>query len=362
MKRIYRLLRAASLVIVLYLAIVLFHGTITDFQPVEKSVLEPAQRSDRELIPDTTISFLIWNIGYAGLGEDANFFYDGGNMWVAGSKMVHPGPEKTARYFDGIQKTIGSIQSDFFLLQETDYESTRSQGVNQFENIGSLMPAYSAYFSVNYLAPRVPIPVFEPWRAYGKVHSGLATYAAYQPLESMRLQLPGEYGWPIKIFQLDRCVAVHRFSTVRNRQLVVCNIHNSAFDKGGQLKAQQMEYLRTFFLHEFEKGNFVIAGGDWNQCPPYFKTASLNPGQKTPYQPINIDPGLMPHDWRWIYDARTPTNRSVSKAYLKGQTPVTVIDFFLVSPNVRVLNAKTINTEFRFSDHQPVWMEVQLEL
>jgi endonuclease/exonuclease/phosphatase family metal-dependent hydrolase len=32
----------------------------------------------------------------------------------------------------------------------------------------------------------------------------------------------------------------------------------------------------------------------------------------------------------------------------------------LISPNLTAKQVKTIDQQFRFSDHQPVWMEVEL--
>ena len=217
------------------------------------------------------------------------------------------------------------------------------------------------FFAVNYRIPWVGIPLFEPWRAYGRMEGGLATLMRYRPVKSRRWQLPGEYGWPTRIFQLDRCAAEHRFATHTGKELVVFNLHNSAFDQGGKLKAQQMEFLRKKFLAEYELGNYVIAGGDWNQSPPFFNPTSLD--TKSPHNPhtISIDPEFLPAEWRWIFDARTPTNRSTLTAFEQGKTPVALIDFFLVSPNLQVLRARAIETGFRFSDHQPVWMEVRFD-
>jgi endonuclease/exonuclease/phosphatase family metal-dependent hydrolase len=139
----------------------------------------------------------------------------------------------------------------------------------------------------------------------------------------------------------------------------VINIHNSAYDDGS-LKAQQMVFLQELFLREYAKGNYVIAGGDWNQCPPFFAYDRFMPGQGQGYEQQNVNPDLLPADWQWVYDPTVPTNRKVSDPFVKGQTFVTLIDFFLVSPNIRVTKARGIDLGFQFSDHQPVWMEVEL--
>ena len=347
-------------IVFLYVIIVLIHGTISDFQPpLEKELTSSSQAMDK-IVNDSVLSFAIWNIGYGGLGEESNFFFDGGSMWFAGKGMVRPKKEMVEKNLKGVNQILGAIPSDFWLLQEVDLHSKRSYFINQEKELKKVLPDYSVTFAENYVAPRVPLPILEPWRVYGKVNSGLSTFSKYDAKKAKRLQLPGEYPWPTKIFQLDRCAAVHRYSTNFGGELVVINIHNSAFDEGGVLKAQQMAFLKDLFLAEYEKGNFVIAGGDWNQCPPFFQYNILTNNKTLDDPLINIDPSFMPESWKWIYDARLPTNRSVSESYQKGETFVTVIDFFLVSPNVKVLKAKGINIDFQFSDHQPVWMEVQL--
>ena len=55
-----------------------------------------------------------------------------------------------------------------------------------------------------------------------------------------------------------------------------------------------------------------------------------------------------------------PTNRKTASPYNKEETFITLIDFFLISPNVKMRQVKGIRQDFQFSDHQPVWMEVEL--
>ena len=61
----------------LYIFIVLAFGTITDFKPEEKIVLEEQSKSDIAF-SDSIITLLSWNIGYSSLGKNADFFLDGG--------------------------------------------------------------------------------------------------------------------------------------------------------------------------------------------------------------------------------------------------------------------------------------------
>ena len=55
-----------------------------------------------------------------------------------------------------------------------------------------------------------------------------------------------------------------------------------------------------------------------------------------------------------------PTNRDVDMSYQKGKTKTTIIDFFVVSPNITVESVKTIETGFENADHQPVIMKIKI--
>ena len=128
----------------------------------------------------------------------------------------------------------------------------------------------------------------------------------------------------------------------------------------GSLKKQQMAFLKELVLTEYDKGNYLVIGGDWNQCPPYFQFDSFRIGSAEGYSQINIAPDFLPEDWRWVYDPTFPTNRKTNQKFDPLKTFVTLIDFYLISPNVRVRQVKCINQNFEYSDHQPVWMEVEL--
>ena len=85
---------------------------------------------------------------------------------------------------------------------------------------------------------------------------------------------------------------------------MLINVHHSAYDADGSLKRQEMAYLKELLLAEYKKGHYVIVGGDWNQCPPYFPFDSFKPGETAGYQQLNIPSDYVPKDWLWAYDPR----------------------------------------------------------
>ena len=256
---------------------------------------------------------------------------------------------------------LKSNPTDFYLLQEVDRDSKRSYYIDQFDTFSKQLENYNAIFSKNFDVAYVPIPVFEPWNCYGTALSGLGTFSKYKPLESIRYDLPGKFHFPDYIFQLDRCAAVHRYDLASEKELIVINIHNSAYDKGGKMKKKQMAFLKDLVVKEYKKGNYVIAGGDWNQCPPDLAFDKFKKLDIKSQAHFNIPKDYLPENWQWVYDETTPTSRSLKTKYIKGETFTGLIDFFMVSPNVEVLEIKGQNMDYEYSDHQPVRMEVKLK-
>jgi endonuclease/exonuclease/phosphatase family metal-dependent hydrolase len=114
-------------------------------------------------------------------------------------------------------------------------------------------------------------------------------------------------------------------------------------------------------LAEFAKGNYVVLGGDWNQCPPHFRFDTFMPGNTQGYLQGNLPVDFFPDDWTFAYDPTVPTNRKARDPYSKGKTFETLIDFFLVSPNVHLHVVHGIDQAFQYSDHQPVMITITLQ-
>lgn len=335
MKNLLKLLAFLILLPVLYVASNLIYSTINDFSPPEREDVEVFNPQSQS--PDSVITLITWNIGYGGLGEESDFFYDGGTT-VRMSKDI------TQKNLDGILGTLASLDTvDILLIQEVDTFAKRSWWMNGFNAIAEVLPAHSAAFTLNYNVDFVPVPWTDPM---GRVMGGLATFNRFSTANALRYQFPSSFGWPDRIYFLDRCFMEQRIPLADGRELVVINTHNSAFDDGS-LKAAEMAYLRDHLLREEAKGNPVIVGGDWNQGAP-----------GTGY--VEIDPDYLP-GWEWAYDTSFGTNRDLKAAYVQGVTETHVIDYFLVSPGVAVEAVRVLNHGFRYSDHQPVYLRVRLQ-
>ena len=333
MKKALRYFLFGLLIPILWVAGNLVYGTLTDFKPPEKvSIAISAVNEQR---PDSIITLLNWNIGYCGLGEESDFFYDGGSTVRMEDSIVQKnlnGVMNTLKYYEDV---------DVILLQEVDTLSKRSWNVNEYHRIGEILTEHNSSFALNYNVEFVPVPFLEPM---GKVMGGLATFNRFTVTDATRYQFPSSYAWPNSIYFLDRCFLVNR-TPYNDVELVVINTHNSAYDDGS-LKKAEMDFLKEFLKGEEKKGNYVIVGGDWNQHAP---------GTGDREVPKDYIKG-----WNWFYGTSLPTNRNLEKAYTAGETQTQIIDFFLCSPNIELEEVQVIDLNFKFSDHQPVYMRVKL--
>ncbi len=341
------------LIIVLILAFVFFVGyiSINDYSPDSETLVFKNDNQTTSTLSDSMeLSFLSWNLGYCGLNKEMDFFYSGGTKVYPESKVVF-------KNIQGVKDEIKKMPKvDFMLFQEVDKSSTRSYFTNQADTLCNMFKDYHADFGTNYLVPYVPIPIFKPM---GAVNSGLLTLGKYVPQQSVRHSYIGNFAWPKSLFMLDRCFLVNRYNLNNGKYLLIINTHNSAYDDGG-LRIAQMKQIKKFVTKEYDKGNYIIVGGDWNQCAPDFKP-DFDKDIMDNNSRLDISSDLMPKGWTWFYDNKQPTNRRDSTSYTVGETLTTVIDFFLLSPNVKGLEIHNISNGFKYSDHQPLLAKVQLK-
>jgi endonuclease/exonuclease/phosphatase family metal-dependent hydrolase len=315
---------------------------LTDYKPPQVVTLE-VQGAGREGAP-AELSLLTWNIGYAGLGAEQDFFLDGGTHgW--------PRPQEVKRYLAGITGYLRDHPADVVLLQEVDRGSKRIHFVNEVAAIVRALPGYAWVFARNYDVAFVPVPPTSPM---GRVVAGQMTLSRWRPTTAERHALPGAYGFLVQLVQLDRCFILERIPAPGGREWVVINTHNSAFD-AGQLRQQQLGYIKQVMTREYRKGNYVVVGGDWNLIlPGVDPDAAFAHSEPRPEFYLPFPEDWTPAGWRWAYDATVPSNRSVSRPWRPGENYLTVIDGFLVSPNVEVHEVRTDDLGFASSDHQPV--------
>ncbi len=327
--------------------------SVCEFKPADVTDVKVESNSQvGEFSPflDQELTVISWNIGYAGLGKDADFFMDGGkNVSSADQEGV------TASLL-GIYKQLysGDNQAGIYMLQEVDNNSARTYGIDERECLG----IYNSAYALNYSCPFVPYPL----PPIGRVNSGLLTTTMYDIDSSERISLPCPFDWPVSTANLKRCLLVSYLPIEgSSSKLVIVNLHLEAYDDG-EGKIAQTKQLREFIQSEYEKGNYVIAGGDFNQVFPGGIEKYPNEHPEL-WEPGIITEDIMPEGWSLAYDLETPSCRLLNQPYDPEDienTQYYVIDGFIISPNVELISVETLDAGFEFADHNPVQLKVKL--
>ena len=336
------------MLLVFVLAFIFFVGyiIITDFNPED---VEAGQiLSDNDItLTGTTFTVTTFNIGYCGLDDEQDFFLDGGTMSRSSSK------EQTETNLSNIESFIETQNSDFYFLQEVDVKGTRSFNVNQQQSILTYFEDYSATYSYNFKAKWIPIPIFSP---LGSAYSGLMNLSRFGPESTTRYKLPGDEPFPRKYFDLDRSMMEDVYTAENGKKLYMINIHLSAYDKGGTIRAQQVQFMIDYITDLYNDGeSYIIFGGDWNHLLDSDKYTEDMPGWVATLPENLFDTGF-----NLAYDTTVNTVRNNDTAYNPGVTFETVIDGFLVSPNITVLSVVGNDLSFENSDHNPVTLTFEL--
>ena len=347
------------LVVVLALAIFIGYlsATTLNHEKETASLSAPGEFSTGTLANGDSFSLVSWNLGYGSLGRESDFFMDGGQQSRPENQQTVD--KNIAGIIEQLRPDGRDWMADFMLLQEVDSGSKRSYGVVETDLISEGVGFTSAY-ALNYKCAFVPIPLSSP---LGKVTSGVFTLASTEITDAERVALPCPFSWPMSVANLKRCLLVTRVPLEGTEQeLVLVNLHLEAYDDG-EGKIAQTAALMDFLAQEYEKGNYIIAGGDFNQTFPGalekypIKNAEL-------WTPGVLDESDLPGEgWQFVADLETPTCRLLNQPYdpASPATQYYVIDGFIVSPNVRVDSVETVDAGFEFSDHNPVLMNVTLQ-
>ena len=347
MKKPLKFLLILLLILFGALALFLIYLTIQEYRPEPDELVQGPVENGKPVSEEDTYSILSFNTGYAGLGEEEDFFMDGG------TKVQPETKEEVEKNLEGISNILTENPADAYFLQETDIDSRRSFHINEkeiYEDVLSMNSSFARNFYCNF----VPYPL----PPIGKVESGILTLTSNSILESRRLALPESFTWPIKTCNLKRCLLVTRIPVENSsKELVLINFHLEAYDRG-EGKIAQSKMLAEVLASEYEKGNYVIAGGDFNQT---FEFIDKYPVRKEgDWAPGIIYEKDLPEHFSFATDDSYPTCRLLNKPYTGSYetSQVYVIDGFIVSDNLNVKDVHVINTDFEYTDHQPVRLEV----
>ena len=351
MRRFFKGLGIALLALVCAAAVLLAVLSAAEYRPSPVEAVDPEGAADAVLPSNGEITVLTWNTGYGALGDNADFFMDGGT----GVKTAD-----TARLnanTGGILETVRELDPDLLFLQEVDRNSDRSERVDQAALYAAALEGRQWAYAPNYRALYVPFPV----PPIGRVESGIVTFSRYRIASAVRESLPCPFAWPIRMANLKRCLLVTRIPADDGKELVAVNLHLEAYDSG-EGKEEQTRVLAEFLHREAEKGNYVLAGGDFNQIFSSEDVARFT-AREGLWSPGEIDVDSFGSGFQFLMDERVPTCRSLDRPYAgadRDRFQYYLIDGFIASDNLEILSAETLDRGFVCTDHNPVLLRIRL--
>ena len=306
-------------------------------------------------------SITTYNIGFGAYNHDFSFFMDQGKMLngktVKGKQSKAASKDIVLTNTRGAIKEITNLNPDFAFFQEVDTNSTRSFRVNQFKMLQESLTKMASVHISNFHSAYLFYPILDP---HGLVNSGIATFSKYKIDKVIRKSLEITDAFPSKFFDLDRCFSASYLKTNHDNYLVIVNVHLSAYDEGGIYRKKQLQQLNSFLETEYQKGNYVVCSGDFNHdianSMNLFETKQEKP--EWVYVLNNDD---LNENFNFATNNNIPTCRSTDIPYEKNVNYTVVLDGFIVSKNIDVRMIENIDTNFEYSDHNPVYMKFVLK-
>lgn len=297
-----------------------------------------------------------WNIGFGAYVQDYSFFMDGGKESRTRSK------EDLLNNMDNITQSLHNLDSDIYLVQEVDFDGTRTHHVNEKKIIEDSFNDYASTFAQNYNSPYLFWPLYKP---HGANKSGILTLSDYAMTNSIRRSLPIQTDLA-KFLDLDRCYDFIRIPTDNGKDLVLINFHLSAYTTDETIADQQLEMIYEQIVQERINGNYVICGGDFNKdlvgdggaCFGVAKGKDHSWCRE--YKKEDIPEGfslVVPYKKK----DNIASSRIADAPYDIDTTYRCTLDGFLVSDNVEVLDTNAVELDFMYSDHNPVYMNFKLK-
>ncbi len=295
------------------------------------------------------------NIGFGAYTDDFTFFMDGGKESRAESA------ESVKACINAALDKVSSFNPDFILFQEVDLDSTRSHHIDQYAMLRERLSGFSSVKAINYDSAYLMYPFLEP---HGASYSSMATFSHFEIDSSVRRSFPISTSLS-KFLDLDRCYSVSRIKVENGKELVIYNVHSSAYGGSDEIRTAQMTMLINDMKTEYGKGNYVVCGGDFNHDFTGDSTQRLNDGMGTldfgwaqPF-PEELIPDGFSRCIGYKDGEVKPTCRDCDVPYEEGNFTI-IVDGFIISDNIECVEVENIVTGFVYSDHNPVVLKFKL--
>ena len=315
----------ALLVVLTYvLYVILSYSRIPDYTEVEVG----GNPSFSMVETGVTYVAVTQNIGFGAYTDEFTFFMDGGTQSRAQSA------ESVLACVDAALTQVTALSPDIVFFQEVDLDATRSYHINQVEILNAALQGYANCCAVNYDSAYLFYPILEP---HGASRSSLVTFSRFAISASLRRSFPISTSLS-KLLDLDRCYVVSRVPVENGKELVLYNVHSSAYGSDDAIRTAQMKMLMEDMAAEYAKGNYVICAGDFNHDFTGDSTQKLNGGDTVDFGWAQPFPEhlIQACFYKFTdYTSLVPTCRNCDVPYEPGNFTL-IVDGFIVGTTYKI--------------------------
>mgnify|MGYP002323857181 CR=1 FL=1 len=348
---------AVILILVIYLLylVISYHRIEDNLALQVETSDEGGQQETKKLTTGEQYSALTYNIGFGAYTPDFSFFMDGGKSSWAKSK------DSVLDTVQGAGDLAASLNPDFAMIEEIDLDSTRSYHVNEYDILRNCFPNDYYVFAQNYDSAFLFYPFTQP---HGSSKSGIGLFSKYPVTSALRRSLPISTSFS-KFLDLDRCYSISRVPVDNGKELVIFALHMSAYGNSDAIREGQIAMLSADMQKEYEAGNYVLCGGDFNHD---LKAAEDDSTDKESWA-YPFPREELPEHFAFCIDQLTAQEkndlwdsaRNADMEYVPGVTYTVTLDGFIISDNIECVSYEDINTGYSYSDHDPVYLKFRLK-
>ena len=339
-KKIFKIIGIIAGVVVTALIVYIIY-LYASYHRIEDNLsleVESHAQANAHLTTEKEYSALTYNIGFGAYTPDFSFF----------------------ETVQGAGELVRSYDPDFALIEEVDLNSTRSYHVNEYDILKDCFADYDTVFAQNYDSAFLFYPFTQP---HGKSRSGLALFSRYPVTDSLRRSFPVSTSFS-KFFDLDRCYSISRVPVDNGKELVIFDLHMSAYGNSDEIREGQIRMLTEDMQKEYEAGNYVLCGGDFN----HDLKADENDSAERESWAYPFPRSELPEHFSFGMDQLSQQEkqdlwdsaRNADMEYVPGETYTVTLDGFIISDNIECVSYEDINTGYTYSDHDPVYMKFKL--
>jgi endonuclease/exonuclease/phosphatase family metal-dependent hydrolase len=331
-KKTFRAVLAILLILALTLVAFYFWSSSSALNP--ESYSEIVDYDNPEPASHDTFKLMTFNIG-----------------WLSGMANNRPVERPIGLFEQNLnrcEKVLDSLQPDFVLFQEIDFDAHRSFHMNQMDSLAIYCGFAEGAYAVNWDNRYVPFPYWPVKYHFRKVVSGQAVLSRYKITGQKRILHHNTINKPFyyKAFYLNRLMQVVIVALDKNRQLALINLHLEPWDRVA-MAAQAKEVAALYDSLSMKYP--VIIAGDFNSQSRILNDTVTDPAMNVFLETLNLK------------SATIEAEQQINQGTYPSDSPKIKIDYILYDPEkIELLHGRVLHEMKQVSDHLPVMMEFVL--